>query len=60
MAHDHEFSDEALDIAFNRLMDHADAHKNPEKAETLRYAAMVVLFDHTNADAVVKRRNIKS
>lgn len=53
---DHEFSDEALESAYNRLMDHADGHSNPDKAETLRFAAAVVLFDHTNASEVAMRR----
>jgi hypothetical protein len=49
-------ADQALEVAYNRLMDQADAHSNEEKASVLRYAAQVVLFGHSDADRVVGDR----
>lgn len=52
--------DEALEAAYNRLMDHAAAHTNEDKASTLRYAAQVVLFGHSDAEGVVRRHAVNN
>lgn len=53
-------ADEALAAAYNRLMDQADSHTNPEKASVLRYAAQVVLFGHSNSESVVASRIVNN